>query len=95
MSGIRPVCKIVGDLSNLRSTMRLLTGSTGKKYYKVDYTVEVFFGQTALCAELVWKDNVSGSCPRVVVAHAARRVSPRKVRSRSSPTLCCDCLLET
>lgn len=57
ISGIRPVCKIVGDLSNLRSTMRLLTGTNGTRYYKVDYHVEVFFGQTALCAELMWKEN--------------------------------------
>ncbi|EJD54462.1 hypothetical protein AURDEDRAFT_110099 [Auricularia subglabra TFB-10046 SS5] len=55
--GIRPVCKIVGDLSGLRGSMKLHTGSTGERYYKVDYSVEVFFGQTALCAELVWKDN--------------------------------------
>jgi len=55
--GIRPVCKITGDLTGLRNSMRVLTGTTGKKYYRIDYTVDVFFGQTALCAEIVWTEN--------------------------------------
>lgn len=57
--GIRPVCKILGDLSGLRSTLKQLSGAHGKPYWQINYSVEIFFGQTSLCAELTWKENVS------------------------------------
>ena len=56
------MCKIVGDLSGLRNSMRVMSNSDGKKYYRVDFVVEVFFGQTALSADLAWNENVRWWC---------------------------------
>ncbi|KAH7100092.1 hypothetical protein BKA62DRAFT_831207 [Auriculariales sp. MPI-PUGE-AT-0066] len=57
VQGVRRVCTISADMSALRGSMTLLTGTTGEKYYRVAFSARLYFGQTALSAELCWKEN--------------------------------------
>ena len=63
MPGMRSACTIVGDLSGLRNSMQVRTNSDGRRFYQVFFSVEVYFGQTALVAELTWLENVSCRLP--------------------------------
>ncbi|KZV88112.1 hypothetical protein EXIGLDRAFT_722966 [Exidia glandulosa HHB12029] len=53
---LRRVCALKADLSGLRNSLKPMLNATGKQYWRVDFKVEVFFGQTALCASLVWDE---------------------------------------
>ncbi|KAH7100087.1 hypothetical protein BKA62DRAFT_707558 [Auriculariales sp. MPI-PUGE-AT-0066] len=57
VQGMRRVCTISADMSALRGSMTLSTSTTGEKYYQIPFSVKVYFGQTALSAELCWKEN--------------------------------------
>lgn len=60
LPGNRRACTIVADLSALRGSMKLQTNyDTSKKYYELPFEIRVYFGQTALSAELCWREKVS------------------------------------
>ncbi|KAH7100088.1 hypothetical protein BKA62DRAFT_831203 [Auriculariales sp. MPI-PUGE-AT-0066] len=55
--GMRRVCTISADMSALRGSMTLSTSASGIKFYEIPFEVNMFFGQTALSAELCWREN--------------------------------------
>ncbi|KAH7096190.1 hypothetical protein BKA62DRAFT_720363 [Auriculariales sp. MPI-PUGE-AT-0066] len=55
----RNVCTVSADLSGLENSLRSMNGIHGRQYWRVDFEVEIFFGQTSLCAKLVWNEGVS------------------------------------
>ncbi|KAH7100085.1 hypothetical protein BKA62DRAFT_831200 [Auriculariales sp. MPI-PUGE-AT-0066] len=58
LTGNRHVCTITADLSALRGSMQLQTSTaTGKQFYQLEIKVLVYFGQTALSAEICWQNN--------------------------------------
>ncbi|KAH7100086.1 hypothetical protein BKA62DRAFT_801954 [Auriculariales sp. MPI-PUGE-AT-0066] len=58
MPGMRRVCTIVADLSNLRGSLKPITSSTtGMRYYEMPILVNIYFGQTALSAEICWVEG--------------------------------------
>jgi hypothetical protein len=59
MKGMRLVCTLNADLSALAGGLQIKTGPHGKKFYRVDYDVCVYFGGTRLCAKLQWNEGVS------------------------------------
>jgi len=59
---MRLICTLTADLSALaRGLQTERNGFFGKKYYRVDYNVCVYFGGTQLYAKLEWKEKVSTS----------------------------------
>ena len=56
--GFRSVCKLKADLSGLRRSLSTYATSVGRPYWRIDFEIEIFFGQTTLCANLVWKEDV-------------------------------------
>jgi len=56
--GFRSVCKLKADLSGLRPSLSTYATSVGRPYWRIDFEIEIFFGQTTLCANLVWKEDV-------------------------------------
>lgn len=56
------MCTLKADLSGLQSSLRSYAAAKGRgQYWRIEYEVEVFFGQTSLCAGLVWKERVRSS----------------------------------
>jgi hypothetical protein len=56
---MRLICTLNADLSSLAGALQAQTGKKGKRFYRVDYTVCVYFGGTQLRANLQWKEKVS------------------------------------
>jgi hypothetical protein len=56
---MRLICTLNADLSALAGALQIQTGPRGKKFYRVDYNVCVYFGGTQLRAKLQWKEKVS------------------------------------
>jgi len=56
---MRLICTLKADLSALARVLQKQTGAHGKKFYRVDYIVCVYFGGTQLRAKLQWKERVS------------------------------------
>jgi len=62
MPGFRSMCTLRADLSGLQSSLRSFSAAKGRgQYWRIDFEVEVFFGQTSLHAGLVWTERVRGS----------------------------------
>jgi hypothetical protein len=59
VKGMRLVCTLSANLSALAGALQITTGPRGKRFYRVDYDVCVYFGGTQLRATLQWKENVS------------------------------------
>ncbi|KIM20152.1 hypothetical protein M408DRAFT_334110 [Serendipita vermifera MAFF 305830] len=57
IKGMRLLCTLKADLSALAGGLRVMSGFRGKKHYRVDYTVCVYFGDTQLHAKLQWKEK--------------------------------------
>ncbi|KAH7100091.1 hypothetical protein BKA62DRAFT_801966 [Auriculariales sp. MPI-PUGE-AT-0066] len=57
MPGIQKVCVVSANLNGLRNSMALTTGKTGEKFYEFSFDVNLFFGQTALSADISWKEE--------------------------------------
>ncbi|EJD39203.1 hypothetical protein AURDEDRAFT_91639 [Auricularia subglabra TFB-10046 SS5] len=55
--GLQKACVVTADLSGLAGTIQPRINKAGKKYWVVDYEIEVFFGRTALCAAIVWQEK--------------------------------------
>jgi len=56
--GYRTHCILKADLSGLERSLRSHTSRLGKQYWRVEFEIEVFFGQTSLCANLTWTEDV-------------------------------------
>lgn len=54
---LQEACVVSADLSGLVGNIQPRVNKAGKKYWIVDYDIEVFFGRTTLCAAIVWKEN--------------------------------------
>jgi len=65
VDGYRELCTLKADLSGLERSLRSRTGLRGKQYWRVDFEVEVFFGQTSLCANLIWVEDVRALARRM------------------------------
>ena len=61
---MRLICTLKSDLSALAKGLQIQTGPHGKKFYRVDYDVCVYFGGTQLHAKLQWKERVSNLTSR-------------------------------
>jgi hypothetical protein len=61
LRGMRLICTLNADLSALARALQITTGLRGKRFYRVDYGVCVYFGGTQLRAKLQWKERVSTS----------------------------------
>jgi hypothetical protein len=60
LEGMRLICTLNANLSQLAGGLRVTTGRRGKRFYRIDYDVCVYFGGTQLRANLQWKERVSG-----------------------------------
>jgi hypothetical protein len=80
---MRLICTLNADLSSLTGALKTTTGPRGKKFYRVDYTVCVYFGGTQLRANLQWKENVgtlaSRSLYSLTNSQGVHREGPVKV----------------
>jgi len=56
---MRLICTLNANLSALAGALQIQTGSRGKKFYRVDYNVCIYFGGTQLRAKLQWMEKVS------------------------------------
>ena len=56
---IRRVCTLKADLSGLQKFLKAQKTSDGRDVWKAFYTVNVFFGGTALKAKMTWYEGVS------------------------------------
>ena len=57
--GVRRVCTLAADLSGLQRFLKVQKGSKGQKFWKINYSVNVRFGGTAIKARLTWYEGVS------------------------------------
>ncbi|KZV88104.1 hypothetical protein EXIGLDRAFT_679279 [Exidia glandulosa HHB12029] len=58
LPSVRHACTLKADLSRLYNNLEVKRHQrTGKPYWRLNFKVEVFFGQTSLCANLVWNEN--------------------------------------
>ncbi|KIM20155.1 hypothetical protein M408DRAFT_334111 [Serendipita vermifera MAFF 305830] len=57
IKGMRLICTLCADLSALAKGLRVVNGFRGKRHYRVDYIVCVYFGDTQLRATLQWKEG--------------------------------------
>ena len=56
---MRRVCTLTADLSGLQNFLKVEKGSNGQNFWKVMYSVNVYFGDTALKARMTWYEGVS------------------------------------
>ena len=56
---IRRVCKLKADLSGLPRFLSVEKAANGQNVWRVKYSVNVYFGGTALKARLTWYEGVS------------------------------------
>ena len=61
LPNIRCVCTLKADLSGLRRFLTVRKGSQGQDFWTASYSVNVFFGGTALKARMTWFEGVSTS----------------------------------
>ena len=59
LPNIRRVCTLKADLSGLRRFLTVRKGSQGQNFWTASYSVNVFFGGTALKARMSWYEGVS------------------------------------
>ena len=58
MPGMSLACTLKADLSALAPSLQLKRGPEGKQYYRVDFSVCVYFAATQLRARLQWYEKV-------------------------------------
>lgn len=68
MPGIQRMCTLTADLSGLlrplqRSRVKNGPSRTKNTHFRIEYSVEIFFGGTSLCASILWKEEVSFVTP--------------------------------
>ena len=56
---VRRVCTLAADFSGLQGFLKVQKGSKGQKFWKINYSVNVRFGGTAIKARLTWYEGVS------------------------------------
>lgn len=56
---MRLICTLNADLSALAGAIQIRHRHRGRRFYRVDYNVCVYFGGTQLCAKLQWYRAVS------------------------------------
>jgi hypothetical protein len=56
---MRLICTLKADLSQLANGIKTMDGPQGKSFYRVDYIVCVYFGETQVRAKLQWKEKAS------------------------------------
>ena len=61
LPNIRRVCTLKADFSGLQKFLKAQKTSEGRNFWKIFYTVNVFFGGTALKAKMTWYEGVSSS----------------------------------
>jgi len=83
MNGMRLICILNADLSALTGALKIQSGERGKRFYRVDYDVCVYFGGTQLRANIQWKEKVSNFSYRLssllTKSQGALREGPVKV----------------
>ncbi|KZV96876.1 hypothetical protein EXIGLDRAFT_400207 [Exidia glandulosa HHB12029] len=58
MPGLSDSCRVEADLSSLRKALKRYNNpQTNLPFWRVQYTIEVFFGQTSLKARIIWKEK--------------------------------------
>ncbi|KAH7102995.1 hypothetical protein BKA62DRAFT_742744 [Auriculariales sp. MPI-PUGE-AT-0066] len=57
LPGYERVCTLKADMSTYGRSLQPLTNPQLQKYWRIDFVVEVFFGQTMLCANVAWKQG--------------------------------------
>ncbi|KIM23517.1 hypothetical protein M408DRAFT_262970 [Serendipita vermifera MAFF 305830] len=65
MQGMRPVFTLTADLSALAGGLHQTNGFRGKRCYRVNYLVCVYFGGTQLRATLRWQEK-GGTCESAI-----------------------------
>ena len=56
---IRRVCTLKADLSGLQKSLKVQKGPKGQDFWRVEHSIKVHFGGTALKARLMWYEGVS------------------------------------
>ena len=56
---MRRVCTLTADLSGLQRFLRVEKGPKGQNFWRVNYSINVYFGGTVLKARLMWHEGVS------------------------------------
>lgn len=59
LPGMRRVCTLKADLSNLVNSLKVQKGPRGQDFWRVEHSVAVLFGGTQLRARLQWYEGVS------------------------------------
>ena len=57
----RRVCTLKADLSGLQRSLKVQKGPRGQDFWRVEHSINVHFGGTALKARLTWYEGVSNS----------------------------------
>ncbi|KZV96842.1 hypothetical protein EXIGLDRAFT_833267 [Exidia glandulosa HHB12029] len=69
--GLSVACKISANLSGLLDAKELRVTPNGRPYWQMSFMVEMFFGQTALKAGLVWEEKgVTKRGPVTIIANS-------------------------
>lgn len=56
--GLHQACTLRANLSGLTTAFTERHNlMTGRRYFQVDFKVEIYFGQTTLCAAIVWEEQ--------------------------------------
>ncbi|KZV96891.1 hypothetical protein EXIGLDRAFT_764958 [Exidia glandulosa HHB12029] len=55
--GIRKACTLTANLSGMLGALKWYIATSGKLWYRAEYNVEVYFGQTSLKAYITWKEK--------------------------------------
>jgi hypothetical protein len=58
---MRRVCTLKADLSGLQRSLKVQKGPKGQDFWRVEHSINVHFGGTALKARLTWYEGVSNS----------------------------------
>jgi hypothetical protein len=83
---IRRVCTLKADLSGLQRSLKVQKGSKGQDFWRVEHSINVHFGGTALKARLTWYEGVSFSLFLSILVLISFRISCVKAPSASYQT---------
>ena len=61
LPNMRRVCTLKADLSGLQRSLKVQKGPRGQDFWRVEHSINVHFGSTALKARLTWYEGVSDS----------------------------------
>ncbi|KAH7088652.1 hypothetical protein BKA62DRAFT_163401 [Auriculariales sp. MPI-PUGE-AT-0066] len=67
MPGMRRVCTLRADLSGMLGHIQVHRPKGKPPFWRFEFGVEMYFGQTSLCAAVVWKENGQVRKGRVAV----------------------------